>query len=283
MPAIEKRKISIAIPCYNSANFIQDALRYPILDERVDDIVISDDGSDDFEELSRKVGELNAPKIKIHRNTVNSGGCYKNKAIAASYAKNDWLILLDSDNFFDKNFIDALYSIHKWEENTFYCPANGMILPHFNFEDFDRRIDFDIFKEHLKGRKVSTTPRLKFLYTVFFNSPKFLQKLISYAFMMNKSNRFLSLMNDSNYFVNKESFLINHELSKKEKLNPFSADTIFSNFIWLRQNNYMQVVQQMTYFHTVHSESYWVKTMESYSHVLKWIIDQMDISSTPKK
>lgn len=153
-------KITVAIPYYNSFKYIEDAIRIPLLDNRVDEILICDDHSDDsqYYDLLVKVGELNngveisydvnaslmnenhgtcqtvvnsltavnvgkqAKKIEVIRNNINIGG-FRNKYHVVSQAKNEWVYLLDSDNFLVECSIPALYNLPKWDEQICYCPS----------------------------------------------------------------------------------------------------------------------------------------------------------------
>lgn len=102
-------------------------------DNRISEIIIVDDESDwgIFTELKSLVEKL--PKVKLWRNKSNQD-CYFNKARSVCYANNDWVVLLDSDNKIDKDYIDKLYEIETWEEDTIYTPDFAM--PNFDFRNY---------------------------------------------------------------------------------------------------------------------------------------------------
>lgn len=54
-------KITVAIPFYNSFDYIEDAIRIPLLDDRVDEILICDDYSteDQYANLLEKISSIN--------------------------------------------------------------------------------------------------------------------------------------------------------------------------------------------------------------------------------
>ena len=120
---MDNRKISLAIPADNSSKFILDTLKYVIDNERVDEIIISDDFSDDYEQLIAKIKGV-SPKIKVFKNKQNLGG-FGNKYVAISKCKNRRAILLDSDNSLSENYIDKLFEIPEWESDMIYCPDFG--------------------------------------------------------------------------------------------------------------------------------------------------------------
>jgi hypothetical protein len=82
-------------------------------------------------------------------------------------------------------------------------------------------------------------------------------------------------MNDCNFFVHKESYLNIHEISRNKNVNPFAADTIFVNYLWLKNANFLKVVKGMHYYHTIHTNSYWVKTVDNYERVVAWIVNDI--------
>jgi glycosyltransferase involved in cell wall biosynthesis len=96
------RKISLAVPHYNNTSYICDAINPFIDDFRINEIIICDDNSNDIDELEKLILNYNNSKIKLFKNKENLG-CYHNKINTVSKCKNDWCILLDSDNIYDKN------------------------------------------------------------------------------------------------------------------------------------------------------------------------------------
>lgn len=135
---MDKTKVlSICIPTWNRIDFVVRAVEKVIGDPRIWEIIINDDASNIYtfcklQEIMEGLGD----NIKVTRNPVNLD-CYANKAKVLSLASNDWCILLDSDNIIDKSYIDAIYALHSWEEDTFYCPE--FAKPHFDYRDFSSR------------------------------------------------------------------------------------------------------------------------------------------------
>lgn len=130
-------------------------------DDRVSQVVIVDDCSTDgsVEQLRNYFSGNN--KIIIYENVENMD-CYRNKQIAISYASNDWCILLDSDNIIDVNYINVLYSIPLWNNDTVYQPV--FAKPHFDFR-------------HISGAVISRSNLKDFIYgeklQVAFNAMNF--------------------------------------------------------------------------------------------------------------
>ena len=127
------RTISVCIPYFNRFFLIKETLEPLLSDPRVNEIVIVDDQSaqQDYEQLFDYVSEIK--KIKLFRNIKNFGNQH-NKKIAASFATNRWIILLDNDNVIKSDFIDALFGYPIWDTNTIYHPEAA--APHFNYRQF---------------------------------------------------------------------------------------------------------------------------------------------------
>ena len=112
-------EIAVVIPTFNSSGFILNALEVPLKDPRVTEIIISDDHSEDYNELCRVLE--GKPKIKIFRNTERLGGFW-NKFAAMEKCTLPFAILLDSDNSFDGGYIDRLFRIPVWRTDVIYTP-----------------------------------------------------------------------------------------------------------------------------------------------------------------
>jgi len=127
---MDKSRISIAFTNYNRTELLFEAIAPFINDLRVDEIVISDDCSD-IEIYNTVVWKYNGiDKVKIFRNEVTKD-CYFNKRQAVKRSTSDWVALLDSDNIFGTDFIDAIFSQKPWNQTWAYAPE--FARPHFNF------------------------------------------------------------------------------------------------------------------------------------------------------
>ena len=95
--------ITVAIPYYNNEKYLEKTLELPLSSDFVSEIIIHDDCSDN-------IIQSDHPKIKIYRNEHNLGA-FKNKYLAVSKSTNEWVYLLDSDNYFFENSLDAIKNI----------------------------------------------------------------------------------------------------------------------------------------------------------------------------
>jgi cellulose synthase/poly-beta-1,6-N-acetylglucosamine synthase-like glycosyltransferase len=175
-------KITVSIPYYNRADMVMETIMPLLFDDRIDEIILCDDCSpeDDFCKLLENISDLEqkfdeASKIKVIKNVENFHNQH-NKRNAISFAKNEWVLILDNDNIADKNFIDKFY------KSTIY--NNIIFHPAFAAPTFDYRI---------------------------FNGHTITKENVN---IFTKHNIFITLCNTNNYFVNRDEYLRVYQYDK---------------------------------------------------------------------
>ncbi len=141
------QKISLCLTNYNRHDSLIASFEKVINDDRISEIIISDDRSEPeiYEKL--KAVLAGTKKIKLHRNDINIGMSL-NKCKSISLATNPWCILLDSDNVINTDYIDCLYDLFKWDPDTIYQP--DFAAPSFDFRKFaGKLIDKNSNKEYI--------------------------------------------------------------------------------------------------------------------------------------
>lgn len=211
-------KLTLAITVYNRYEMLLESFAGVIDDDRIDEILIMDDHSDD--EYWKKIQELPKfnPKIKVVRQLKNRGMSV-NKRDAIFHSKNEWVIIFDSDNVIGKDYLDSLFK--EWRKDR---PIPGIIYcPSFAKPMFDYRAYCNIFLDYKNAaKKLATGERM---INCFFNT--------------------------CNYVVNREWYLN----VWKENGEIKATDTIYFNYLWLKEGKGFLVVQDMTYDHRVHGGS----------------------------
>jgi glycosyltransferase involved in cell wall biosynthesis len=233
-----ERRISLAIPYYNNSQYILDALRVAINDDRVSEIIICDDHSKDVNVLIQILIKINSIKIKMYQNSKNIG-CYLNKIEAISKCTNEWAILLDSDNVIEKDYIDTLYNIPEWKDDTIYHPCWAKTFPNEPSPNLDYRI--------------------------------WSNQQITHSFYLNNfnNNRFQCLINNCNYFVPVKAFTncMNAHKNKyvREQIDALDSAVLFTE--WITSGNKIFIVDNLVYGHRLHAQSnYRVSKSHSYSN-----------------
>lgn len=128
------RKITLSIPGYRRPSLTMEAINYPLSDDRISEVIITDDLSpiDEYHELWELTKDLS--KVRLIRNVKNQF-IQVNKRNCIFFAKNDFVFVIDNDNILDKNTIDKIYAIDNWSADTIYQPA--FLAPNFDFRQFN--------------------------------------------------------------------------------------------------------------------------------------------------
>lgn len=124
-------KLTLAITTFNRYDLLLESFANVIDDPRIDEVLIMDDASKD--EYWNKIKELPKfnDKIKVVRQLSNQG-MSRNKMAAVLNSKNEWVILFDSDNIINKNYLDSIPETLK--DNTIYLPC--FARPAFDFRKY---------------------------------------------------------------------------------------------------------------------------------------------------
>jgi len=144
--------ISLCLTNFNREQLLYESIEQVIDDPRVTEVIISDDCSE-YGLYTRVVDHYKTyDKVKIYRNDKNVD-CYLNKYKAVSLATRRWVILLDSDNIINKDYIDkAEYYRHP---SCIYQPS--FAKPHFDFTAFeDLLIKKENVAEHMMKHQFQT-------------------------------------------------------------------------------------------------------------------------------
>lgn len=227
-------------------NFLSNYLIKYLDNEYINEIIITDENGDDIEKI--KINFPSSNKFVLVKNDSKLGP-FLNKIKACSLSSNEWIVLIDSDNFADKNyFIKAKEYIEnniKEEKNIILAPSYAK--PNFNYSHLSQFV---------------------------FKKGEFKNNLIKEEKLF-KPGCFKSdvLMNTGNYVINK--YLIdNLNLSNElHNINKSSAcDVIYFNTLLFEQLDLnMHVVKDMEYEHVVHNGSIYIQTSNNFADFNKYV------------
>jgi glycosyltransferase involved in cell wall biosynthesis len=125
--------ISLCITTYNRYEMLMESFAQVLNDDRISEIVIVDDCSEITTYDMVIAGIFGMPKVRLIRNGFNLGMSL-NKKKAVELAKNEWCIILDSDNVIWPDYLDALDKIGLLNRGTIYCPS--FARPQFDFRKY---------------------------------------------------------------------------------------------------------------------------------------------------
>lgn len=211
-------KLSLAITTFNRFEYTIESFAQVIDDPRIDDIVILDDCSTDGSYEKLRDHFSGNGKVGVIRQASNRNMSL-NKRDAIALSKNEWVIIFDSDNVIEKDYLDALQVQWDWElkpgttKHCIYCPS--FAKPQFDYRKFQNQ----------KFGGVKPVPA--------------------------HDDTFNCLLNTANYVVNRNEYLRVYEHNPEMK----GTDTVWFNYLWLIAGNHFYVVPDMEYQHRIHSGS----------------------------
>ncbi len=216
-------KVALCITTFERVDLLLASFEKVKNDDRISKIIIVDDASEPHyvTKILQKV--YGVDKIIFFTRQDNIG-CYHNKANVLKMADlhgHDYAILLDSDNVIDTSYLDALFRVPDvyWDGKTILAP--DFARPHFDYRMF---------------------------------SAMFLDKYdIKYHIADMRNTRFDCLINCANYVVPVKEYLRVFD----PDFNPWTCDTVYQLYNWLKAGNGMYVVPGMQYDHLIHDGSHY--------------------------
>ena len=218
-------KLSLVIPTFDRTDFVIEAFAQVLDNPIINEIIIVDDFSDVevYSKLWNLINNLQNKKIKLFRNDKNLGPLL-NKYEAVKKCKNKWIVMVDSDNIMNNEYIEKMEQLDKKEEDMLYCPeilmAEGGKV-NFSYEEF-------------RGLVVDKNNVKKYIDGINFEC----------------------WMNTGNYFFNRNAYLKNVE-SNEIDARLSLTDSVYFSYLWLLSGNRMKIVSGVHYIHRIHKGSWW--------------------------
>ncbi len=235
---------SLCIPTmdrYDSflSKYLPKYLENPLISE----IIITDENGEDAMKIW---SELDDPKLKIFINEQRLGP-FRNKQKALSLATNEWIAIIDSDNFAPAAYFETAQKFiieNNPSLNSILAPSKS--CPGDNSSSYKTHEGFDFTK--FANKTINLQYLRKFgLQNIIYNS------------------NILILLNQGNYIINK--WLVSNINIRDEDPdlieNCHSFDVIYYNSLLLdKLNANIMVIQNLYYNHSVHEGSIFLTTRE---------------------
>jgi hypothetical protein len=217
-------------------NFLFKNLPRYLENKYINEIIITDENGSDAKKIEENFP--NNPKLTIIINETTLGP-FKNKLKVCSFAKNDWIALIDSDNFAD---VDYFKIAQRYIENNLIDGSNVILSPCEASEWNFKHLSGIIFKKNT------------------FNENKL------YELNNRKSNNTAGI----NILHNLGNFIINKQLINRFNLNMVkdvdysdSCDVIYFNYLLYKHFDLnFHVVPDMKYEHICHDGSIYLNTFK---------------------
>jgi glycosyltransferase involved in cell wall biosynthesis len=216
------KMITVSIPYYNTPQYLETAIDPFLESDFVSEIIIHDDCS------SQEI-LLTNPKVKVYRNEKNLGA-FKNKYLAVSKSTNEWVYLLDSDNYICNDTLDVIKNIN-YERGICYLASKIKLVDDGLDKSLDGQIkdfnfglvDVDVCRKYLGENK----------------------------------SEFRWFVNLGNFIVNRDDYVNAIESVYNDMEYPFfEADAIAFTYNWLKVGNKLKSVDGLCYNHRTRPKSY---------------------------
>ena len=217
-------KLSLCIPTMRRWDFLHRYLPDYLTNPYIGEIVICDETGEDASRIREAFSD---PRVKVHINETRLGA-YLNKYKVVSLAENEWVCLMDSDNFAPISYFDAwsrFLNGRAPEENECFLPSRA--LPNFNYTQFTG---------------IPTTAE-------------------NFKDMWKKPGSDAAF-NTGNYILSKSAYMkavTTPDLLKYES-ECHALDVQFRNYFLLMNGAIFHFVPGMEYSHVIHDGSYYLAT-----------------------
>jgi glycosyltransferase involved in cell wall biosynthesis len=229
------RKLSLCLTNYNRDKMLLESFNQVLNDDRVSEIVIVDDVSD------LKIYELLVARY-AHIQFRDKVKLFRNERNLGCYLNKSVAISKASNEFviiFDSdNTMTTEYidRIFEQEWKRDTILAPEFARPHFDYRTFSGEI---INKGNVRG--------------------------------MVDRKHFTALINTMNYFVHRDEYLKVFD----SEIEPWTADTAYQNYNWLKAGNSFHVLKGLQYDHLVHNGSHYQEHNKKTGNFFNEVMDKM--------
>jgi hypothetical protein len=232
MTTINSSKLSIAIPTYESSQYVEEGIKRIMNFKCVDEVVIQDDKSSD--ESYRELEQI----VKLFRNEKNVGA-FGNKLLNIKNCSNDIVYQIDSDNITDTNLDLIITQIN--DKNIIYLPSK--IYQFRKYKNISK-----LFSVFWKKYKVTYSDS-DFLYDL-----SVCKKGINEQEKVTVDKNINWVLNSGNFIVNRNIYL---EVMEPIFINEFRPplDAVAISYYWLKSEKKIKTLKDLKHFHRKRDDS----------------------------
>lgn len=241
MTKINYSKLSIAIPTYESSQYVEECIKRVMNFKCVDEVVIQDDKSSDqsYRELEQIVNSYsNKLSIKLFRNEKNVGA-FGNKLLNIKNCSNDIVYQIDSDNITDTNLDLIITQIN--DKNIIYLPSK--IYQFRKYKNISK-----LFSVFWKKYKVTYSDS-DFLYDL-----SVCKKGINEQEKVTVDKNINWVLNSGNFIVDRNIYLEVMEPIFIDEFRP-PMDAVAISYYWLESEKKIKTLKDLKHFHRKRNDS----------------------------
>ena len=279
----EKQFITVGIPTYNSSMYLSKCLDSIKDSKAIDEILISDDGSNLTELIKiKQIVSLYESRyslnINFFENTTNVGA-YKNKLKLIEASKNEYIYVLDSDNLASKNIDKIIYKVFKEKNPELLYQPNIMYqfwrYPRFAklMSLFDKKYIVKFFTEDStldKGDVKSLL--LDNSGTYDLNNFKYQQRPLPVAKKKLIDKWVFWILNCGNFIVNKNLMIKVAKQGLNFERKYLSVDAIVFSYLWIESGMKIKLFYDFFHHHRKRNDSVSFKESEDSVTAIKYFI-----------
>ena len=228
-------KYSLCIPTMKRWSFLEKYIPLYLKNPYIDEIVIVDETGEDYVEIV--LNYSSEPKIRVYKNDTCLGP-FLNKLKCMKYASNDWICLVDSDNFVDVDYFEKVSALQPLDEMIVYLPS--FAAPNFDFRCFNGLL---LTKEVIAG----------------------MYQKINY-------NLLETCLNTGNFVLSKRAVDI-LSLYESDELSKIcvTCDVLYNNYLLMKNGIKLYIVPDLSYSHVVHENSIFAKKSFINKHINEYM------------
>lgn len=240
-------RVSVAIPTYNSSQYIRECIKPLLSSKFIDQIIISDDFSKEEEYFKltntiNKIKKNTSKEIILSRNSSNLGA-FRNKYKCIEMCRNELVYQLDSDNI-PRNNIDSIIAkiLSSGSKDHLFLPSkiyqfrnnhrNSKYLSLFNkkyivrFSKKEMLIDLEIVKDFYKK-----------------NTKYTLDKNLGWV------------LNIGNFFTFKSTYKKFTHKAVENSAMPLAMDAVAISYFYLANQGKLNLLKNFYHFHRKREDS----------------------------
>lgn len=238
------KKISVAIPTYNSSIYLSELLKRLSKFNSIQEVIISDDNSniDQIKIIKDLLEEYkNFFKITISLNDKNIGG-FRNKRKVTSLCKGNYIYQIDSDNLPSNTSLFKLSNLINSTDfnfNNLYLPSKLVTFKHGKKSSFLNPKNYVTFSKD----------SLLLTSSLIISNLEGQKKSIK-----DKSIRWV--LNVGNPFYEKENYL--NKTSEVSHTSEIAADAMALSYYWIKNDGEIVLLKGFKHLHRLRQDSYYV-------------------------
>jgi len=252
-------KFSVAIPTFNSSEFLKECIYGFKESKYLNEIIICDDNSDTDEvnRIKKIIHESSQQfdfEIKLIENE-NNLGAFKNKYKLIEYSKNEWIYQIDSDNVPFTNIDKVIKDIYENPDKNknIYYPSK--LIQFWKYKKLAH-----IMSKFQKKYIVKFSNELSIFDKD--NTKKAIEEFLNYDTSRDRTkgspeikSEFLLdkhiywVLNCGNFIVNKNQFLLTMKPGLDFERKILSMDAVAFSYLWLKNEGSIVLHPDLAHFH----------------------------------